>query len=104
MGKAESLTSLNFALTRVTSLRLVTHLYSENLLDQDHYLDWLVASFRDSDLDTLPMWLLVMRIQQRDILQHRQRGRHLAESLLKHLNKVGRRSGLLDMHQNLNHF
>lgn len=83
----------SLVLTRVTSLRLITHLYSEHLLDRDHYLDWLIASFRDSDLDALPMWLLVMQIHQQDILQHRQRGRRLAEALSKHLDKVSHHCG-----------
>lgn len=85
--------SPSLALTRITSLRLITHLYSEHLLDLEHYLDWLIASFRDSDLDTLPMWLLVIQIHQQDILQHRQRGRRIAEALLGHLDRVSRRYG-----------
>lgn len=93
MGRAHSSISPNLALTRKFSLRLITHLYSEHLLDQDHYLDWLIASFRDSDLDALPMWLLVMQIHRQDVLQHRQRGGRLAEALLKHLDKVSRRYG-----------
>ena len=71
-------------------MRLVTHLYSEHLLDQDHYLDWVIASFRDSDLDALPVWLFVMQIHRQDIYQPRQRGRRLAEALLKHVEKVRR--------------
>lgn len=81
-GSADWRSKINYG------LRLVTHLYTEHLLDQDHYLDWLIASFRDSDLDALLIWLLVLRIHQQDVLQHRQRGRRLAEALLKHLNKV----------------
>lgn len=92
MGKARSPMSPFLALTMIISLRLITHLYSEHLLDQDHYLDWLIASFRDSDLDALPMWLLVMQIHQHDILQHRQRGKRLTEALLKHLDKVSHQS------------
>lgn len=88
MGEVQSSMSPGFALTRITSLRLITHLYSEHLLDQDHYIDWLIASFRNSDLDALPMWLLVMQIHQLDVLQHRQRGRRLAEALLRHINQV----------------
>lgn len=91
MGKAQSSLNPSLELTRKPSLRLVTHLYSEHLLDQDHYLDWLIASFRDSDLDTLPMWLLVVQIHQQDVFQHRQRGRRMAEALLEHLDKVSRR-------------
>lgn len=91
MGKAQPPLSPNLTLTRITSLRLVTHLYSEHLLDQDHYLDWLIASFGDSGLDALPMWLLIVQIHQQDVFQHRQRGRLLAEALLKHLDKVSGR-------------
>ena len=91
MGKAQSPLRPSLTLTTITRLRLITHLYSEHLLDQDHYLDWLIASFRDSDLDALPMWLLIVQIHQQDVFQHRQRGRRLAEALLKHLDKVSRR-------------
>ncbi len=93
MGKAQSSMSPSLALTRVTSLRLITHLYSEHLLDQDHYIDWLIASFRDSDLDALPIWLLIIEIHQLDVLQHRQRGRRLTEALLKQVDKVSSRCG-----------
>ena len=67
------------------SLRLASHLYSEHLLDQDHYLDWLITSFESSDLDHLPIWLLVEQFHQQEILQHRQRGRRLAGAVLEHL-------------------
>ena len=93
MGKAQSSLSPSLVLTRVNSLRLITHLYSEHLLDRDHYLDWLIASFRDSDLDALPTWLMVVQIHQQDVFQHRQRGRRFAEALLKHLDKVSRQCG-----------
>ncbi len=85
--------SPSLALIRIISLRLITHLYSEHLVDQDHYLDWLIVSFRDTDLDALPMWLLVMQIHQQDVLQHRQRGCRLVEALLKHIDEVSRRCG-----------
>ena len=87
-GKAQSSMSPSLVLITSISLHLITHLYSEHLLDKDHYLNWLITSFRDSDLDALPMWLLVMQVHQQDILQHRQRGRRLAEALLKNLHKV----------------
>ena len=97
MGKSQYSESPRSALIRIISVRLVTHLYSEHLLDQDHYLDWVIASFRDSDLDALPMWLLVMQIHHQDVHQPRQRGRRLAEALLKHIDKVRRSCG---SHQN----
>ncbi|KAL2042917.1 hypothetical protein N7G274_003975 [Stereocaulon virgatum] len=66
-------------------LRLASHLYSEHLLDREQYLSWLIDSLCDSDLDSLPIWLLLMQIHQQEVLQHRQRGRRLAEGILEHL-------------------
>ena len=93
MGKSQYSKSPSSALIRIISVRLITHLYSEHLLDQDHYLDWVIASFRDSDLDALPMWLFVVQIHQQDVHQPRQRGRRFAEALLKHIDKVRRPYG-----------
>ena len=72
-------------LTDLASLRLASHLYTEHLLDQDHYLDWLITSFESSDMDHLPIWLLVQQFHQQEILQHRRRGRRLAGAVLEHL-------------------
>lgn len=79
-------------LMRSYSLRLASHLYSEHLLDRGQYLDWVIASTRDSDLDSLPLWLLVTQIHQQEIIQHSQQGRRLTEAMLEHLYKVGRQS------------
>ena len=100
-GKAPSSMSPSLVLITSISLHLITHLYSEHLLDRDHYLDWLITSFRDSDLDALPIWLLVLQIHQQDILQHRQRGRRLAEALLRNLHKVSFPSGRMETLQDL---
>lgn len=70
------------------SLRLAEHLYSEHLLDQDHYLDWLIRSIEASDLDSIPIWLLVQQNHQQELLQHRQRGRRLAGAVLGQLHNV----------------
>lgn len=60
-------------------------MFSERLLDQEHYIDWLIASLYPSDLDTTPIWLLVTQIYWKEILEHRQRGRKLAEAILGQL-------------------
>ena len=93
MGESPCSKSPSSALIEIFSVRLVAHLYSEHLLDQDHYLDWAISSFRDSGLDALPMWLSVMQIHQQDVHKPRQRGRRLAEALLKHIDKVSRPCG-----------
>lgn len=75
-------------LTRSRSLRLASHLYSDHLLDRGQYLDWVIGSVGNSDLDSLPLWLLVTQIHQQEILRHRQRGRLLTEAVLGHLYQV----------------
>lgn len=69
-------------------LRLSSQLFSEHLMDQDHYIDWMIASLHNSDLDNVPIWLLITQIHWKEILQHRRRGRRLAEALLEQLQRV----------------
>ncbi len=54
----------------------------------------MTSSLRDCDLDTLPIWLLVTQIHQQELLQHRQRGKLLAEAVLRHLQKVRKSESL----------
>ncbi|RMZ76607.1 hypothetical protein DV738_g4791, partial [Chaetothyriales sp. CBS 135597] len=63
-------------------LRLATRLYLENLVDRDHYLDWVLKSFTHSTDEQLPSWLLVVHIYKQDIVKFRKRGHLLAEALL----------------------
>ena len=70
------------------SLRLVTHLYSERLLNQDQYLEWIVSSLQSCDLDSILLWLRVVQIYWKEILCYRQRGKCLAEAVLVQLSKV----------------
>lgn len=70
------------------SLRLVSHIFSEHLLDQDQYLDWVVASLQSSDLHCVLVWLLVVQRYWKEVLRYKERGRRLAEALLDQLWKV----------------
>lgn len=74
---------------RVTySIRLATVLYSEHLLDRDHYLDWIVSGLEGSNQAKLPMWILIAQICWTDILRSRKPGRRLVFALLNHLNTI----------------
>ncbi|OAA55694.1 RNA polymerase II mediator complex component Srb8 [Cordyceps fumosorosea ARSEF 2679] len=74
---------------RVTySIRLATVLYSEHLLDRDHYLDWIVSGLENSSQAKLPMWILIAQICWTDILRSRKPGRRLVFALLNHLNTI----------------
>ncbi|KAL8779562.1 MAG: hypothetical protein Q9213_006867 [Squamulea squamosa] len=69
-------------------LRLATHLFAERLLDKDHYFDWLLNATSQADLETLPIYLLIIRSHLKDFGQSRRYGRRLAESLLEQLQRV----------------
>lgn len=71
-----------------SSLRLATHLFAESLLDRDHYFDWLLNTINQIDLETLPLYLLIIRSHLKEFGQSRRYGRRLAESLLEQLHMV----------------
>jgi mediator of RNA polymerase II transcription subunit 12 len=76
---------------RITySLQLATCLYKEHLLDDDHYLDWILNGLDSCPSERLFIWLLVVSISQywKDITSCRRRGKRLAESLLNYVAKV----------------
>lgn len=75
-------------LTFRLSIRLATSLYSEHLLDRDHYLDWIISGLENSPQSRIPMWILIAQICWADILRTRKYGRRLVFSLLNHLNTV----------------
>jgi len=72
------------------ALRLVTRLYLENLLDRDHYLDWIVKSFGTSKVEAVPFWLMVIQIYSDDLTHFRKRGRKLAEAFLARYDTIKR--------------
>lgn len=70
---------------RVTyAIRLATHLYSEYLIERDHYMDWLVSGLENSNQARLPMWLLILRIYWQDLLRSRKIGRRFVTAVLSH--------------------
>lgn len=75
-------------LTRLHRIRLATHLYNDQLLERDHYLDWVLTNLESSSQAKMPLWLLVVQIYQHDIMRLRRLGRRLAFVLCMHLNTV----------------
>lgn len=72
------------------ALRLVTRLYLENLLDRDHYLDWIVRSFDLAEVKHLPFWLMMVHVCKQDIGSYRRRARRLAEAMITQYEKLRR--------------
>ncbi|PHH70028.1 hypothetical protein CDD82_7384 [Ophiocordyceps australis] len=70
------------------ALRLATHLYSEHLLDRDHYLDWIVSGLESSSQARIPMWILIAKITIMDIVRSRKHARRLVYALVNHLSNV----------------
>ncbi|KPI42992.1 Mediator of RNA polymerase II transcription subunit 12 [Cyphellophora attinorum] len=65
------------------ALRLTTRLYLENLLDRDHFLDWIVNTLATTGHDRIPFWLMMAHVFKQDLAKFRKRGRRLAETLLR---------------------
>lgn len=70
------------------SIRLATNLYTEQLLDRDHYMEWLLSGVENSPRSKLPMWILVLQLYWNDLLRLRKTGRRLTISLLNHLTAI----------------
>lgn len=69
-------------------IRLATYLYTEQLLDRDHYLEWLLSGVESSPQSKLPMWILILQLYWKDLLRLRKTGRRLVTSLLNHLSAI----------------
>ena len=67
------------------SLYLVAHIFEHRLLDREHYLDWLLSSLENAKLNSLPMWLFMIKIYWAQLTAYRKYASRLAESLLSHL-------------------
>ena len=64
------------------------HIFSEHLLDREHYFDWIITSLTSASLDTLPIWLLFTQIYWPELLRTRRFGRHLSCVLLQKLHEA----------------
>ncbi|KAI5464186.1 hypothetical protein BGZ63DRAFT_350150 [Mariannaea sp. PMI_226] len=74
---------------RVTyAIRLAMHLYSEQLLDRDHYLDWIVSGIESSPQARVPMWILIAEIYWKDLLRSRKFGRRLVFAIFNRLDVI----------------
>ncbi|MCJ1386790.1 RNA polymerase II mediator complex subunit [Xylographa soralifera] len=80
--------SLEWQLDVTYGLQLVKHIYSEHLLNKEHFLDWAITSFHDSDLNLLPSWFLVLHEHFDDITHQIPLGRRLVKALLEQLHKI----------------
>ncbi|KAF2834261.1 hypothetical protein M501DRAFT_1020931 [Patellaria atrata CBS 101060] len=81
-------------------IRLASHIYAENIIDRDHFLDWLLSSFEQTQPERLPVWLLISQIFWKDLVSARKRGRRLAECLLAHIG-LTRSDPLFETHQDM---
>ncbi|KAK3900842.1 hypothetical protein C8A05DRAFT_16893 [Staphylotrichum tortipilum] len=68
--------------------RLAAHLFSEYLLDREHYSDWLVSNLENSPESRLPMWILITRLYWANLLKLRKYGRRLVTALISHLHLI----------------
>ncbi|KAI9819387.1 MAG: RNA polymerase II mediator complex subunit [Phylliscum demangeonii] len=71
------------------ALRLAAQLFAEQLLDRDHYLDWVLGTLETASLDTLPVVLLIAQPYMGMIVQYRKLGSRLLTALLAKIHIVG---------------
>lgn len=74
----------------ICRLQLTTQLFKEHLIEEDHYLDWVLKCLDCCPFERLFFWLLVVCIPDfwRCLISSRRRGKRLAESLLGQAEKV----------------
>lgn len=80
-------------------LQLCARLYQENLLDRDHFLDWVVKSFTGASLELLAVWLSFVQTWWIDLVRFRKRAKLLATALLTKIQELvsfGATNTLLD--------
>ncbi|KAH8886728.1 hypothetical protein GQ53DRAFT_335573 [Thozetella sp. PMI_491] len=65
-------------------IKLASVLYIQQLLDREHYLEWLISSLESSHQAKLSFWLLIVQIYWRDLLELRKYGRRFVVALLSH--------------------
>jgi hypothetical protein len=66
------------------------HILSEDLLDQDHFFEWILASLDKTDSDTLPVWMLVIQAYANSMKRSYFRNQQLLGAMVYQLQKVTR--------------
>ncbi|KAI6780022.1 Mediator of RNA polymerase II transcription subunit-like protein [Emericellopsis cladophorae] len=70
------------------AVRLATGLYSEHLVDREHYLEWMIKGLESSGHGKLPMWMLICGIHWDDFLRARKSGQRLVAAFLHHSHTI----------------
>jgi mediator of RNA polymerase II transcription subunit 12, fungi type len=78
----------DFQLLMLFRLQFATSLYKEHLLDNEHFLDWILKNLEACLPERLFLWLLTASLYGRDLTASRRRGKRFAESLLNHAERV----------------
>lgn len=76
---------------RITyALQLTAHLFKENLLEEEHFIDWIQKSLESCTMERLFLWLLIACIPDfwQSLASSRRRGKRLNEALLTHAKKL----------------
>ncbi|KAJ4358537.1 RNA polymerase II mediator complex subunit [Didymosphaeria variabile] len=76
---------------RITyALQLAAHLFKEHLMEEDHFMDWILNSLDSCSSERLFLWLLITCIPDfwSSLISFRRRGKRLAESLLSHAESI----------------
>ncbi|TQS39095.1 hypothetical protein Golomagni_00384 [Golovinomyces magnicellulatus] len=84
----EACRETDFKVKFAYAIRLATLFHAERLLDRENYMDWLITSLENTSQVRLPIWLLVVQIYWKDLIQYRKYGRRLSSILLIQLSET----------------
>ncbi|RKF59094.1 Mediator of RNA polymerase II transcription subunit 12 [Golovinomyces cichoracearum] len=84
----EACRETDFKVKFAYAIRLATLFHAERLLDRENYMDWVITSLENTSQIRLPIWLLVVQIYWKDLIQYRKYGRRLSSILLIQLSET----------------
>ncbi|KAF2021724.1 hypothetical protein BU24DRAFT_457677 [Aaosphaeria arxii CBS 175.79] len=70
------------------AMELTTQLYKDHLLENEHYIDWILKNLETCPPERLFLWLLLATTYWPDLTGPRRRGKRLAVSLLAYAEKL----------------
>lgn len=70
------------------TVRLVAALFTEDLLDHQHFLDWLISSLASSPPEMLPIWLLLSQLFWSYIIVVQNRGQFFSGAIITQLSSL----------------
>ncbi|KAK9453070.1 hypothetical protein V1511DRAFT_506449 [Dipodascopsis uninucleata] len=70
-------------------IRFASHLYYEDLIDRNYFLDWTISALEKSSKERIPLLIVIVRTIWLEMVKVTGKVRRLSEVLLEHIKSVG---------------